>query len=404
MVIPRSRGLPAACVGVVVITLITSEPAHAAASLGTLDQMLQQFQAQSNGWGASLRGLALNSFYVLAVIDIAIAAVGWAFRGSDLGDLLGSLVGEIMFLGIFLALLENSVSWSQDIISSFRQGALAAGATAVTPSTVFAAGVSVAKQVMDVSILFHPIDFVAFMIAAIVIVICFAGVAATMIVTLVESYLVIQAGVLLMAFGGSRWTKDVALATIKYAVAVGAKLMILQFIALLGTQFATQWATGFNADNSTPVLVVIGCAIILFAVAKVVPETFMRLVGGASLARGSTLIAAAGMVGAGAASVALGAAGYGAAAINAARVAGSQMAAKEEAERIALGPGSSAPERSRIARAATMTGYASANLANAISSDIGGRLSGRVSGGRGSWRIASNLAQQNAQRGGSKGS
>ena len=317
MVIARSMGLAAACLGAVVIALIAPETAHAAASLGTLDQMLQQFQTQSNGWGASLRSLALNSFYILAVIDIAVAAVGWAFRGGDLGDFLGSLVGEIMFLGIFLALLENSVSWSQDIISSFRQGAASTGASAVTPSAVFAAGVSVAKEVMDVSILFHPIDFVAFMIAAIVIVICFAGIAATMIVTLVESYLVIQAGVLLMAFGGSRWTKDVALATIKYAVAVGAKLMILQFIASLGTQFATQWATGFNADNSTPVLVVIGCAIILFAVAKVVPETFMRLVGGASLASGPALIAAAGMVGASAASVALGGAGYGAAAINA---------------------------------------------------------------------------------------
>ena len=116
-------------------------------------------------------------------------------------------MGEIMFLGIFLALLENSVSWSQDIITSFRQGAASTGASAVTQSAVFAAGVSVAKEVMDVSILFHPIDFVAFMIAAIVIVICFAGVAATMIVTLVESYLVIQAGVLLMAFGGARWTR-----------------------------------------------------------------------------------------------------------------------------------------------------------------------------------------------------
>ena len=48
--------------------------------------------------------------------------------------------------------------------------------------------------------------------------------------------------------------------------------MIFQFIASLGTQFATQWATGFNADNSTPVLVVIGCAIILFAVAEVVTD------------------------------------------------------------------------------------------------------------------------------------
>ena len=285
MVIARSMGLAAACLGAVVIALIAPETAHAAASLGTLDQMLQQFQTQSNGWGASLRSLALNSFYILAVIDIAVAAVGWAFRGGDLGDFLGSLVGEIMFLGIFLALLENSVSWSQDIISSFRQGAASTGASAVTPSAVFAAGVSVAKEVMDVSILCHPIDFVAFMIAAIVIVICFAGVAATMIVALVESYLVIQAGVLLMAFGGSRWTKDIALAH-KYAVAVGAKLMMLQFLANLGTSLQPNGRLDLTPTTAPQCWSLLPVLSSCSRLRKSYPRPFMRLVGGASLASG----------------------------------------------------------------------------------------------------------------------
>ena len=38
--------------------------------------------------------------------------------------------------------------------------------------------------------------------------VCFALMAAFMVLALVESYLVISLGVLLMAFGGSRWTKD----------------------------------------------------------------------------------------------------------------------------------------------------------------------------------------------------
>ena len=43
--------------------------------------------------------------------------------------------------------------------------------------------------------------------------VCFALIAAWMVVTLVQSYIVIAAGVLNMAFGGSRWTKDIAIAT-----------------------------------------------------------------------------------------------------------------------------------------------------------------------------------------------
>ena len=48
------------------------------------------------------------------------------------------------------------------------------------------------------------------MLAAIVIEVCFALIAAWMVVTLVQSYIVIAAGVINMAFGGSRWTKDIA--------------------------------------------------------------------------------------------------------------------------------------------------------------------------------------------------
>ena len=404
-VVGDMRGRPVKSIlCIVAAVLLVSGTAHAAADVGTVDQMIQQFQTHASGWGAALRGLALNSFYILGVIDIALTAIGWAFRGGDLGDLLSSLVSEIMFLGIFLALLQNSVSWSQDIVSSFRQGAAAAGATAVTPGDVVLAGVNIAQQVMSVSAWSHPIAFVAFMIAGIVIDICFASIALMMVAVLVESYLVIQAGVILMAFGGSRWTKDIALSAIKYAVAVGAKLMALQFLANLGTSFVRQWTTGLNANNDTPLLIVIACSVVLLGVCKIVPETFQRLVGGASLASGAPIAAAAGMVGAGAAAAVLGGAGWGAASFNAIRLAGSQMAAKEDAEKVALGSGNSTPERSRIVRAATMTGYAGANLANAVSSDVGDRLSGRMHGGRASWRVASNLAQQNAQRGGSKGS
>ena len=159
---------------IVAAVLLVSGTAHAAADVGTVDQMIQQLQTHVEWLGAALRGLALNSFYILGVIDIALTAIGWAFRGGDLGDLLSSLVSEIMFLGIFLALLQNSVSWSQDIVSSFRQGAAAAGATAVTPGDVVLAGVNIAQQVMSVSAWSHPIAFVAFMIAEIVIDICFA--------------------------------------------------------------------------------------------------------------------------------------------------------------------------------------------------------------------------------------
>ena len=52
-------------------------------------------------------------------------------------------------------------------------------------------------------------------------------IAAFMVLALVESYLIISMSVIFMAFGGSRWTKDFAVSTVRYTVSVGAKLFVL---------------------------------------------------------------------------------------------------------------------------------------------------------------------------------
>jgi type IV secretion system protein TrbL len=56
--------------------------------------------------------------------------------------------------------------------------------------------------------IWHPEASAGLMVAGIVIKVCFALMAACMVLALVESFLIISMGVLFMAFGGTRWTKD----------------------------------------------------------------------------------------------------------------------------------------------------------------------------------------------------
>ena len=104
-------------------------------------------------------------------------------------------------------------------------------------------------------------------------------IAAAIILSLVESYIVLSAGVLLMGFGGSRWTKDFALKTVIYAVSVGAKLFVLQLIAGLGAQIIGGWASlpegqsvlaPVNATSN--ILVIVGSTLVLSVLVKTVPE------------------------------------------------------------------------------------------------------------------------------------
>ena len=239
-----------------------------------------------------------------------------------------------------------------------------------------------------------PAASVSLMIAAIVIEICFALIAAWMVVTLVQSYIVISAGVLLMAFGGSRWTKDIAVSTVRYAVSVGAKLFVLQLLVSIGTGLIQSWADSFTDMTDTSLCVLLGCSIVMLAIVKIVPDEFQRVVGGASLSSGSALVGAAAAVGAGVAGVAAGMAGAGAMAPQSFQLASAQMGAADA--KAAEANGGQAPERSRIARAAALTGGTAKNMAMAPIRDVGRRLSGDIGARHGvaTWRMSADLANQ----------
>ena len=336
-------------------TLLAAVPAHAQTA-ETLDQIVTQFQMRSAGWEATLRSFALNTFAILATIEFAWAAIRLAFRGADVGEWLSEIVNQILFLGFFLALLQNSVTWGQAIVTSFRQAASAAGGGGIAPSDVFASGVELAQKVMSHVSLWDPGASAGLIISGLVIEVCFALIAAFMVLALVESYLIISMGVIFMAFGGSRWTKDFAISTIRYTLSVGARLFVLQLLVSIGNGLITSWAATFQDVTAASLCILVGCSIVMLALVKVMPETMQRMVNGSSLATGSALVSAAAAVGGATGAFAAGLAGGGAMAGNAYRLAAAQLDQKDDQ--------GSAPQ-SRIGRAAALTGYTAKNLAGA---------------------------------------
>jgi type IV secretion system protein TrbL len=368
------------------LVLAAAAPAHAQ-SAGTLDQIVAQFQSRAAGWEGTLQSLALQTFGILALIELAWAAFRLAFRGADLSEWLAEVVNQILFLGFFLALLQNSGTWGRAIIDSFRQAGQAAGGVGVAPSDVFAAGVDLAQKVMSQMSIWAPAASVGLIVAGIVIEVCFALMAALMVVTLVQSYIVIAAGVINMAFGGTRWTKDVAVATVKYTVSVGAKLMVLQLLVSIGDSLITSWAASFQDVTAASLCILIGCSVVMLAIVSIVPDEFQRVVGGASLSSGSALVGAAATVGGATTAFAAGMAGGGAMAGNALRLASAQLDQKDDQ--------GSAPQ-SRIGRAAALTGYTAKNLVGAPLADVGRRLSGNPGARHGlaTWRMSADLGNR----------
>jgi type IV secretion system protein TrbL len=366
--------------------LVAAVPAHAQ-SVNVLDQIVTEFKIRAAGWESTLRSFAIGTFGILATIELAWAAIRLAFRRSDVSEWLAEIVNQILFLGFFLALLENSVTWGQAIVNSFRQAASAAGGGGIAPSDVFAAGVKIASMVLSQMSIWHPEASAGLMVAGIVIEICFALMAAFMMLALVESFLIISMGVLFMAFGGTRWTKDFAISTVRYTVSVGAKLFVLQLLVSIGASLIQTWANSFTYVTDASLCILVCCSIVMLALVKVLPETMQSIVNGSSMASGSALVGAALAVGGATAALGAGLVGGGAMARNAYLLASTQMDTKNDA---GTAPGS------RIGRAAALTGYTAKNMLAAPFADLGHRLSGQPGARHGiaTWRMSADLGNR----------
>lgn len=299
--------------------------AHAAPDLkdaaGSFSGLLELIQQSANGWADRLREYAIRIFWTLATIQLVWTFFPLVLRQADFGEIAGELVRFILVIGFFFALLTYSVEWADAIVQSFRQAAGAASGLGKTlrPGDMFGLAVELTQTIGTVQT-YNPLTAVTVSLAGLVVLLCFAFIAAFMGVTLVESYIVINASVLFMGFGGSQWTREYAIAMARYAVAVGAKLFVLTLLVGLIIQSAQEWQAAYNASrNDASMWTMVGLSLVCAYMAKQIPDLVQSLITGTSTGGGHALggmaMAAAGVATAGVAAAALpavaGAAGAG---------------------------------------------------------------------------------------------
>jgi len=352
-----------------------------ASAQGIIDQVMSQYQTAANSWVSPLQNYAIELFWALAAIQFSWAMASLALRGADLAEFLAEIVGQIMFIGIFFFLVQQSSTIANDIITSFKQAATGASGTAGSnPTQILNDGINMAAKITNLMTWNSPGIDVFYAIAAFIIVVCMAFIAAIAVMVNIEAYIVVSALTLFTGFGGSRWTKEYAMRALTYAIAIGGKLFMLNLVVGLGGQIIKQQTTTFTGTNYNAVMVLVGTAIVLLAICKSLPEMTQNMLTGAALGSGGALIG----VGRTAANMAIGAAVGGAGAVVASAAAGALAS-----QQVAAGGGA---ERGRAARMVALTGRTAANLGSAAMSDIGGRLSGtRINRGSMPFRMAADL-------------
>ncbi|CAD7036221.1 P-type conjugative transfer protein TrbL [Pseudorhizobium endolithicum] len=295
-----------------------------------LTSLQNQLAASAKGWEAAVMEAAKSLFWILATIEIGIAAVWLALQAATLDGWFAELVRRVMFVGFFAFVLSQGPEFAKAIVDSLFQ--IGAGGGAASPADVFNAGLSVATK-MSEKIEFGLFEDNALAISAafamVIVVVSFSLVAAIFVSVMVEMYLGLLAGMIMLGLGGSSYTKDFAVRYLVYAFSVGMKLMALVMISRIGSEVLIGLADEPQVgDEFQTALAIAGIAVVVFLISVYVPSILQGVVQGASVTNGMETIRHGGQAASfatGAGFLAAGGAGIGLAAGRSATAAGSSL-------------------------------------------------------------------------------
>lgn len=270
--------------------MAATDLSHADTSVqGLLDLVLQQ----SHQWSGKLYDYAIRLFWLLATIQFIWTFMPLVMKQADLGEIVGELLRFIIVIGFFLAVMTYSVEWSTAIVDSFRDAAASASGLgrALEPGDMLAVALDFGRTIVKGISVFSPGKGVLIAVCAVLVLACFAFIAAFMFVTLVEAYVIINASVLFYGFGGSQWTRNFAIAPMQFTVAIGAKLFVLTLIVgLIGGMIS---GTSMGGGSTIGGMAVAGAAGAAAAAATIATAGAAAPVAGALGASGTSVAASA---------------------------------------------------------------------------------------------------------------
>lgn len=106
-----------------------------------------QVATAAKGWESTVTNAARSLFWLLAAIEIGIAAVWLGLQAASLDSWFAEIVRRIMFVGIFAFILDQGPTFAKAVVDSLFQ--IGAGGGSASPAAIFDAGIQVASRMSE---------------------------------------------------------------------------------------------------------------------------------------------------------------------------------------------------------------------------------------------------------------
>ena len=172
-----------------------------------LDSIAIQFYTAGTKYSTAIQPYALKLFFALLLIDILVTWIQFSAEGQlDGSYFLGRLIKHILSGGFVYLMIVNAFSWMTAVVKSFSAiGATITGLPSLSPQSVLQVGGAIATTIFDApataSLMTNFELAIVQSVSAFVVLIAFVVTAAMLLLTLIETYLVVGGGVILLGLG-----------------------------------------------------------------------------------------------------------------------------------------------------------------------------------------------------------
>lgn len=202
------------------------------------------FRLTTEAWLTRALDTAQTLFLSLALLEIVVTGyMVWIGRSRQGNDLISRFAFKIGLLAFVLGLLSTYHRWLPMITQGFGETAVFIGGSSVThlsPTHLLNIGLSMLLSVMRSVGLTSDLVTSLALVPAVIMLLCFVALAAHLLVTMIESYIVVTGGLFFVGFMAFRGTAPLGEGFLKYVVYVGVKLFFILLIAGVAASIGDQ--------------------------------------------------------------------------------------------------------------------------------------------------------------------
>ena len=258
-----------------------------------------------NGFGDTLLKAARSLFFGLSVLSLGYGLYRSILIGeSNLGTIAAHLTKWIIYVGLFMWIM-SSMDYvffiPKVIVNSFAKLGSSLSSSDIQPDSILNTGIgffALFTQKCAKVLTWRDIGpWLTIGIMGLLMLLSLYILAGIMVITLIETHIIITAGAVLLGFAGLDHTRDIAFSYIKYSISSGAKILTTMVVYSVSIKLTENWVTdvenltnwGSILDFATKAL---GTSFTLVMAAKMVPSMAQSMVNGAISGFGHEQIAA----------------------------------------------------------------------------------------------------------------